>query len=631
VFKSCLRFLSNWYVTPGRKIFVKLILIIIVPNLLLIGIIHQLISQQIDNKLAEMDTVLYNLHHATGREIRALFNDVMTLTNQILIEPEVQRIMSAALSLSSERESVSTEAESKERMRNKYVDRETLRLILSRYRLGWNNVYSIAVIDSNREIYLNTADNYQIDATDLSRSALFRDLVTSAETGLFWSVDDALAKNNDMITLGRKIFGVNNPQVVIGYVIVNISLDKIRDSFDTYNYYGQMIFGLTNKTNTNWMIYDGGKITGGHEKLPVDLTLGHPTAMREIELSGRTWKMVSKPFNQQDYLFAGVDLVYIRNESLAVRRQLYFGYFFFLVLTFLISLIGARKLSRRLGALIKAMRTFASQEQWGTRIELKGNDEISMLGDKFNVMASRIEQLVNDLQEEQRLKRLFELRVLEYQINPHFLYNTLDSIHWLAQENRQQKISDMVNGLSKLFRIILSKGKEMISMAEEFEMVGVYLRIQKIRFEDRFDYRLELEPGVADYLISKLILQPLVENSLLHGIRKLRTTGLIVVTGKRNRDEIVLEIADNGVGMTEEQMARQKELFQSEVLEENIISSHGYGMKNVDSRLKLVYGNNYRMEMESDTGEHHGTRIRICIKESAMKRVNRLSKNFLET
>jgi len=605
--------IKKWFRTVSRRLFVKLLLFLVLPNLLLLAVIHQLMMKQAESKAAEMHHTLIVLEHATGREMSALFDNVTTLINRIIIEPEVQRILAENAEPPPVR-SPGPDSASLELLRH-YENEETIRDILSQYRLVWNNVFSISIVDRRGQVFLNTAETYSIRPHDLESSELLKVLAASDSSDLVWSANDALTKRDDMITMARKIYGVTQPNRVIGYAVVNLSLDAVRDSFETYNYYDQMIFGVMNESRTTWMIYDDHRIEGGRGPL-FDAAPRRDGGLIDVELMGRSWRMVLRQTETDDYMFVGLDAEYMSREVAHIRNGLLYGYASFLALAVFISLLGARVLSRRLGELMRAMRKFG-QKEWGTRIEANGHDEIGIIGEQFNVMASHIEQLLSDVKEQQRKKRQFELRVLEYQINPHFLYNTLDSIHWLAFEEGQSRISEMVNGLSKLFRLILSKGKETIPLEQEFEMVRIYLHIQKIRFEDRFDYDIRLDPDVAAFPIGKLVLQPLVENALVHGIRKVRHRGLLIVTGERRGDEIVLEIADNGVGMTEEQVARQVRLLASEPLEDEPGATEGYGMKNVDARLKLMYGERYRFELLSRDREPTGTTARIAIRPDA--------------
>jgi two-component system sensor histidine kinase YesM len=596
--------LRNGSVPIRNKLFVKLIMLILIPNVFFLLFIQILSSQQVENKTKEINNILQILQNATHREVQFLMDNVRSITNQIIIDPQIQQILTKKVVKQTEGDS--------------YLTQERLRVILSRYRLGWNHVFSIVIITPDKQAYLTSFDRYTIKPADLEQSKLVQEVFDSSQTGIAWSSRDALTKDQKMITMARKIYSVDRPQDIIGYVLVNLSLDSIREAFETYNYYEDMIFGMMNGSGNQTLLYQDGQIIGDNKSI-----FGKSTRIEEgitnLSWGGNKWRTSTKRSEEDLYLFVGLDEDYIAEQITQFRNSLYYAFALFLMVSILLSIRGAQIITRRLNILVQAMRRFG-QEQWGTRVEPKGNDEIRMLGDKFNVMASQIEQLLIDLNQEQRLKRLFELQVLEYQINPHFLYNTLDSIHLLSLENNETKISQMVNGLSRLFRLILSKGKEMIPIEQELEMVRIYLNIQKIRFTDRFEFQFFLEPGVASYPVAKLILQPIVENAIMHGIRKLRVPGVITIIGRLEDDDVVLEVADNGVGMREEHIDTLKALLLTDVLAEDVITSSGYGLKNVDSRLKLTYGGHYRMSIHSSVEGNSGTIIQIRIKELIMRK-----------
>lgn len=607
------------FIKLRQKIFVKLVLLIIIPNVLFVLIIGQLASNQIQQNAREIDAALGMIGHATSRELQALFKDVTTMSNHIVIDTEVQRILSGNKAGEAAPWKKRTEPEQLEM--DPYVKRELMGDILSRYRMIWKDVYSIAIVSQDGDIYVSSSTSsgpsYRIDSGDLSRSFLFKEVSSPEHSGLAWRVNDALTKNADMITMARKIYGMYNSRQVIGYVIINLSLDAIRSSFEVYNYYEDMIFAMVNQQQTAWMTYQNKEIVGEEgASFPVRSS---EDSIRFVPLdwNGRTWRSEVTKMETGDYLIVGLDADYIERKSLEFQTQFYLGFAFFLILACFISIRGTKLISERLGKLNRAIKSFG-QKKWGTRIDLKGNDEIKVIANTFNSMAIEIEELLGDLKKQQRLKRTFELRVLEYQINPHFLYNTLDSINWMALDNGQKQISQMVNGLSKLFRLILSKGKEMITLEEEFEMTSIYLNIQKIRFGDRFEYDLILEPEIASYPIAKLILQPIVENAIVHGIRRLRSPGKITITGRSIGGSVILEIADNGVGMSPEKLKAQVDLLNTDVLENELIPHSGYGMKNVDSRLKLLYAKDYGMLIESSQEQPSGTSVQIQIEKDAM-------------
>ncbi|MCB0003008.1 MAG: sensor histidine kinase [Anaerolineae bacterium] len=184
-------------------------------------------------------------------------------------------------------------------------------------------------------------------------------------------------------------------------------------------------------------------------------------------------------------------------------------------------------------------------------------DEITELGLSFNIMIGRIRELLDSQMKEQESLKKAELRALQAQINPHFLYNTLDTIIWMAETQQTEQVVQLVSALSSFFRISLSKGRDWISIGEEIERTRNYLTIQKMRYRDILDFRIDVEPAVANNTILKLILQPLVENALYHGIKNKRNGGIISIRASQNGDgEIVLEVEDNGVGMTQDKLER---------------------------------------------------------------------------
>jgi two-component system sensor histidine kinase YesM len=213
------------------------------------------------------------------------------------------------------------------------------------------------------------------------------------------------------------------------------------------------------------------------------------------------------------------------------------------------------------------------------------------------------------VKEQENLKKA-ELRALQAQINPHFLYNTLDAIIWLAESNRTNDVVQIVRALSSFFRIALSKGKEWILIRDEIEHVRSYLTIQKMRYRDILDYRIEVDPALSGATLLKLTLQPLVENALYHGIKNKRNGGTIRVVGQlRAPDAIYIEVSDDGVGMTPEKLAEVRASLQTESIA--LVEDAGFGIQNVNTRLKLYYGRQYGLTVESEYQQ--GTRISLTI------------------
>jgi two-component system sensor histidine kinase YesM len=238
-------------------------------------------------------------------------------------------------------------------------------------------------------------------------------------------------------------------------------------------------------------------------------------------------------------------------------------------------------------------------------------DEIVQLGRSFNAMVDRIRELLDyKLKEQDNLKK-YELKLLQVQINPHFLYNTLDSIIWMARANQSAQVIEMVSALSSFFRVTLSKGKDWIKIEEELEHVRSYLSIQKMRYQDILDFYVEADEAILGGIILNLTLQPLVENALYHGIKNRRNGGTIWVRGSlKSPDLISFEVEDDGVGFTPENLAKVRDAL-ADATSPVEFNESGFGINNVNKRIRLYYGAQYGLSIES---EHlKGTRISFVI------------------
>ncbi|MBQ3793381.1 MAG: sensor histidine kinase [Lachnospiraceae bacterium] len=197
---------------------------------------------------------------------------------------------------------------------------------------------------------------------------------------------------------------------------------------------------------------------------------------------------------------------------------------------------------------------------------------------------------------EQKRLRKAELDLLQAQINPHFLYNTLDAIVWSAEAGNQKQVVSMVGSLSDFFRTSLNRGKEIITIREELQHVRSYLEIQQIRYQDILSYEISVPEDIFEYRIPKITLQPLVENALYHGIKNRRGGGKIIVSGENKEDCILLKVIDDGMGMTKERKAEVERGLREATPEESSI----YGLYNINERIRLTYGGSYGIYLESE-------------------------------
>lgn len=240
-----------------------------------------------------------------------------------------------------------------------------------------------------------------------------------------------------------------------------------------------------------------------------------------------------------------------------------------------------------------------------TEVYMGGSYEIRHLGRSIGDMAKRIKTLMEDIVTEHESKRKSEFDTLQSQINPHFLYNTLDIIVWMIENEQKQEAVKVVTSLARFFRISLSKGKSIITVRDELEHVRNYLTIQQMRFKNKFVYTIEAGEDVMDLVSLKLMLQPLVENAIYHGMEFMDGDGEICVEVRREDDELWFWISDNGLGMTAEQAAGLLD-------EKHHVSSKrgsGIGVKNVNERIKLYFGEAYGLQIQSEPDE--GTHVSI--------------------
>lgn len=239
------------------------------------------------------------------------------------------------------------------------------------------------------------------------------------------------------------------------------------------------------------------------------------------------------------------------------------------------------------------------------RAAAESGAEARMLSDSLNAMIDKINELLDQVTTEQIRLRKAEFELLQAQINPHFLYNTLDTIVWLAEAGDQKRVVSMVGNLSDFFRTSLNQGKDIISIREELAHVRSYLEIQQVRYQDILRYEITVPEDLYEYKIPKITIQPLVENALYHGIKNKRGQGTITITGERSENGFVLYVRDNGIGMTQERLNEVRAGIQK-------LSYTGkeiYGLYNVNERIRLNFGETYGISIESTYGE--GTCVSI--------------------
>ena len=236
-----------------------------------------------------------------------------------------------------------------------------------------------------------------------------------------------------------------------------------------------------------------------------------------------------------------------------------------------------------------------------------GPYEVEHLSRSVQSMVSTMRHLMEDILQQEEEKRRSELDVLQSQINPHFLYNTLDAIVWMIEDGKSEQAENMVVSLSTFFRTVLSRGREFISIREEVQHIRSYLEIQKARYQDILSYEIQVAPELYPYETLKMTLQPLVENALYHGVKNKRSGGLIRISGERDGKLIRFKVEDDGIGMNAEALTHLQEEIRRPCKE----TDTGFGMANVNERIRMNFGADYGLMIESEEGK--GTRVWVTI------------------
>lgn len=311
-------------------------------------------------------------------------------------------------------------------------------------------------------------------------------------------------------------------------------------------------------------------------------------------LDSCNWKIVGVSFNDE--------------ITQAVKSQVVVGLIFALLFSVFMSAVIysllSRTVTRPVRRLVASMQKFEKQaETFEYKADMSNVAEFQTLSTSFEHMVLMIQSLVEKVHNEEIVLRKTELKALQAQINPHFLYNTLDSIQWMCEQDNSKDAVKMVGALAKLFRISISHGNEFIAISDELKHAESYLIIQSYRYKNQFTYSFDVDKSVLDCMCNKITIQPFIENAIYHGLDRMVDEGEIKIIVERRGKDIAIIVKDNGLGMTEEQCKA--------VLQKGRSDSKGIGVKNVDDRLKIYFGEEYGITIDSELDV--GTTVTIKI------------------
>ena len=462
---------------------------------------------------------------------------------------------------------------------------------------------SSIMIFGRKKIFLNESIySYRNVVMDYSGMEWYKEALENPDDMIITgpNIHAFLDTDDQCISLSREIQSYEDG-TFRGVILINLNRNKIAEICESFQENTDSLFGILNEDGE--VVYQKGDSEGSlfrNEELK-DLREAIRTNTKSsfrVNVNGKEYLITKRIMDNTGWCLVNM-VPYSQILSDLWRTTLIMA--LAIVGILVITLIG---LDQILTNVIKPLKKLESHmkkvnlENLNEKVVIDTDDEISHLAGKFNSMLERIENLKEQVVEEQEDKRKYELQALQAQINPHFLYNTLDSIIWMA-ETQDTNIVPMTEALAKLFRISLNKGNEEILLKKELEHVKNYLIIQSMRYADKFTYDIQTEGHVENCHVIKLIIQPIVENCIYHGIKKKRGSGHISIRAFQQEKNLIIKVSDDGCGMTEE--IRSKIL--SDEIEPENISGSGIGVRNVNERIQLRFGKEYGIFYESEEGK----------------------------
>lgn len=463
--------------------------------------------------------------------------------------------------------------------------------------------------------YLRGMDgsSYINSFSSIRKTEVYKDVLKSENKKMWMSVDKSdespyIANYSDKVVLYREIFNLSRTKN-LGLLVIGVekkSFEELCSNIPVNKDEGVIVLD-----KNGGELFEIGSIPKDFKKhILKDDFLKKNYKERENHFNYGKYEVVCKQSSRNSSIICKV----VPNYNMQMR----FIDFAYVPLTLLVAiligllpllLIISHLITTPLNKLSVAIRKF-SKGDFNQKIEITTEDEIGEVARCFNKMVEDIKTLIEENYVITLKEKESELIALQAQINPHFLYNTLDSFYWKANEDGNEELADNIIALSQLFRLVLNQGNSEITVENEIELVSRYLQIQRMRFSNRLEYIIDIEECLKKEKIPKLIVQPFVENAIVHGFENISTSCRIMVSGKKEGKMIHFEIEDTGIGMSQSQIdAIWDEKSETKDYARQRIGR--YAIKNIKERLELKYQDRFTLQIESSVGK--GTKVILCI------------------
>lgn len=458
---------------------------------------------------------------------------------------------------------------------------------------GKRNVLKVSFFMKGNPAFLSANPNF-FSVGELEKDSALKPLLNESKKQAWFHADVIqylqLAQADEVLFI-KEIHDINHFQQILGYVMIEFDSKFIWD----------ILNDLRLPDGAETLVHTGGVRIGvkhlplGDVKLEQQFLSSLPIRQEGITHFGPgigTYYAVNSKLSGLDW---NISLLmterHLGMNSRSIQNFMFALAAFVSILAIITAFFISGSITKRLKKLIRLIK-LADVGQFETEKNIRGNDEYSRLQRSFNQMSMTTKALIEEVYQVKISKQETEMKLLYAQINPHFLYNTLDIIQWSALRIDAKEIAEITESLAKFLRLSLNEGKEHIRLSEEVEEVSRYMHIINYRYRGAIRFETDIEEGIADVVIIKMILQPLVENAVIHGIRpKPGKAGIITVRASRQEEFVYLEVSDDGIGMTEEQLKG--------VLE---IETRGYGVKSVNQRIQVHYGEECGLQFFSQPG-----------------------------
>lgn len=474
--------------------------------------------------------------------------------------------------------------------------------------LVFPDVESAAFIDTNNRVY---GSNLLMERNHewLTSSAMLKEIDVSSGNNIWFPMQrrDYLTNGSQetVMTLGKRVVNIYTGQK-LGLLVLNIKESSLSSIY-------QKIGSL--QDGSYFIVDDEGIVTSSQHPEDVLQEVAIPEMKSWITSSKHSTEPTS--FEYEKTLVVSSDVPSFNWKLISMAplqsltadtRKITFLIVLIGIVCLIFALLGAGMLSQLIAKPIMGLTKYMKKVKEGSldiEFQVNSEDEIGMLSSGFNAMIRRIQELLTNINWEQKKKREYELALIQAQIKPHFLYNTLDVIYTLSEMGRTRDVQRTTKALADFYRAALSKGRETISIEEEIRNVKDYLSIQRIRYSDVFTFEFYIQNEVFSGLIPKLTIQPLIENAIYHGLKTKGSLGLLTVTGELVDHRIKIVVADDGVGMEPDRLEALGKRADSPQ------DAIGYGLRNVNDRIQLYYGEEYGLQIKSELGQ--GTEVTLWL------------------